>query len=54
MRANIWASTARKAARRRRPLTFERLMNEVLRRFAQPCCAKHAIEHGAIDIGRDD
>jgi len=41
-----------------RPLAIERLMNEVLRQFAETCWREasppSAIEHGAIDIGRDD
>ena len=41
-----------------RPLAIERLINEVLRKFTQTRCRKtsapSAIEHGAIDIGRDD
>lgn len=41
-----------------RPLAIERLINEALRQFAQTCWRKapppRAIEHGAIDIGRDN
>jgi hypothetical protein len=41
-----------------RPLAIERLINEVLRQFAQTCWRKappaSAIEHGAIEIGRDN
>lgn len=42
----------------KRPLAIERLMNEVLRQFAQTCWRKasptSAIDHGAIDISHDD